>query len=136
MRFHQLRNATCVIESGDQVLLVNLMLGKKGSLQPFARFRHKPQPNPLVPLPEVADQLLDRVTACLLTLSQKMPDRKSAHSARWRLSALARIKVQWRAGQPCFTPPTRLVVPQEGEKKNFLVPYFFYQSYMQFNRTG
>jgi len=80
MRFHQLRNATCVIESGDQVLLIDPMLGKKGSLPLFARFRHKPQRNPLVPLPEIADELLPRVTACLLTHSQKLGIKPLQHT--------------------------------------------------------
>ena len=70
MKLHQLRNATFVIESGDNHILIDPMLSEKGKLAPFARFRHKPQDNPIVPLPENASEILDKVTHCLITHSQ------------------------------------------------------------------
>ncbi len=71
MKIHHLRNATCVIESGSSHILVDPMLSKKGELPPFAYLRHNPRRNPIVPLPDNASQILDRVTHCLITHSQK-----------------------------------------------------------------
>jgi len=44
---------------------------KKGALPPFAYLKHLPLRNPIVPLPEDASQILDKVTHCLITHSQK-----------------------------------------------------------------
>ena len=41
MKIHHLRNATFVIESGANHILIDPMLSGKGLLPPFARFRHK-----------------------------------------------------------------------------------------------
>ena len=67
MKLHHLRNATFIIKSGPHSILVDPMLGDKGSLPPFALFRHKAIRNPIVSLPENASLLLDKVTACLIT---------------------------------------------------------------------
>ena len=72
MKLHHLRNATFVIESGEHHILIDPMLGDQGSLPPFAKSRHKPLRNPTVPLPESANDVLDRVTHCLITHSQKL----------------------------------------------------------------
>lgn len=72
MKFHHLRNATFVIESGQNFILVDPMLSEKGKLPPFAYLRHKARRNPVVPLPETASVLLDRVTLCLITHCQKL----------------------------------------------------------------
>lgn len=77
MKIHHLRNATFVIASGERHILVDPMLSRKGELPPFAHFRHKPRRNPLVPLPDNATAILDRVTHCLIT-----------HSQKWGLKAL------------------------------------------------
>jgi len=71
MKLHHLRNATCVIESGSTHILIDPMLSPKGALPSFAYFRHRSVRNPTVPLPQGADQILDRVTHCLVTHSQK-----------------------------------------------------------------
>ena len=71
MQVHHLRNATFVIESGENFILIDPMLSKKGKLPPFAIIRHKPECNPTVTLPENASQLLSKVTHCLITHSQK-----------------------------------------------------------------
>ncbi len=71
MKIHHLRNATFVIESGEDFILIDPMLSDKGALPPFARLRHKSQRNPLVPLPDNAPEILDKVTLCLITHSQK-----------------------------------------------------------------
>ncbi len=71
MKIHHIRNATFVIESGNNFILIDPMLGEEGSLPPFAYFRHKLRRNPTVPLPNNASQLLDQTTHCLITHSQK-----------------------------------------------------------------
>lgn len=67
MKIHHLRNATFIIESGDKFILVDPMLGKKGSGSPLTLFRFKPLKNPLTELPDNAPALLEKVTHCLIT---------------------------------------------------------------------
>ncbi|WP_298115614.1 MBL fold metallo-hydrolase [Flavobacterium sp.] len=68
MKIHHLRNATLIIETGDKVILVDPMLGKKGTAGPtFTLFRFKPQRNPIVDLPNNAMSLVEKTTHCLLT---------------------------------------------------------------------
>ena len=72
MKVHHLRNATLVIESGEDFILVDPMLGEIGTLLPFTLFRFKPRKNPLVPLPDNSQSILGKVTHCLIT--HKHPD--------------------------------------------------------------
>ncbi len=72
MKIHHLRNATFVIESGVNFILIDPMLSGKGELPPFAYFRHKYRRNPTVPLPDNAHEILDKVTHCIITHSQKL----------------------------------------------------------------
>ena len=67
MKIHQIRNATQIIEAGEQVILVDPMLGRKGSLPSFAFIRYKARRNPIVDLPVGIQPLLDKVTHCLIT---------------------------------------------------------------------
>jgi len=68
MKIHHLRNATMVIEIGDKVILVDPMIGKKGtSGPPFTLFRFKPKRNPIVDLPDNAMDIVVRTTHCLIT---------------------------------------------------------------------
>jgi L-ascorbate metabolism protein UlaG (beta-lactamase superfamily) len=68
MKVHHLRNATMVIEAGNKVILVDPMLGKKGTAGPtFTLFRFKPQRNPIVDLPDNAINLVEQTTHCLIT---------------------------------------------------------------------
>lgn len=67
MRIHFIRNATLIIETGAQRILVDPMLGPKGSLPPFAFLRHRPRFNPIVSLPANAEPALRGVTAGLVT---------------------------------------------------------------------
>lgn len=67
MKLHHIRNATLVIEAGDQFILVDPMLGKRGAFQPFAFFRFKARRNPTVPLPDNSDEILEKITHCLIT---------------------------------------------------------------------
>jgi len=71
MKIHHLRNATFVIESRENHILIDPMLSEKGSLPPFAFFRHEPKRNPTVSLPDNASEILRKVTLCLVTHSQK-----------------------------------------------------------------
>ena len=71
MIIHHLRNATFVVRSGDTHILVDPMLSAKGQLPAFARFRHRPEANPLVDLPEGADNRLGQVNFCMVTHAQK-----------------------------------------------------------------
>ncbi len=77
MKIHHIRNATMVIESGAHYTLVDPMLGDRRTLPAFARWRHQPRRNPMVPLPANANAVLDQVTHCLIT-----------HSQKWGLKAL------------------------------------------------
>ena len=68
MKVHHLRNATLVIETGDNFILVDPMLGKKGTAGPtFTLFRFKPQRNPIVDLPNNAMDIVEKTTHCLIT---------------------------------------------------------------------
>lgn len=67
MKIHHIRNATFVIETGDNYILVDPMLGKIGFMPPFAFFRFKAKRNPTVNLPNNYESILDKVTHCLIT---------------------------------------------------------------------
>lgn len=67
MKIHHIRNASFVIEAGNNFILVDPMLGKKGFLPPFAFFRFKAKRNPTVDLPNNYKVILDKVTHCLIT---------------------------------------------------------------------
>lgn len=67
MKLHHLRNATLVIETETDVILVDPMLGKRKTIPPFTIFRYKPHRNPLVALPKNTRDILSRVTICLIT---------------------------------------------------------------------
>lgn len=72
LKIHHIRNATLVIETEKDVILVDPMLGDKGSMATFTYFRFKAQKNPIVPLPENCEKILKKVTHCLIT--HKHPD--------------------------------------------------------------
>jgi len=71
LKIHHLRNATMVIETESDVILVDPMLGEKGSMTTFTYLRFKAMKNPIVDLPE-CNEILERVTHCLIT--HKHPD--------------------------------------------------------------
>lgn len=70
MKIHHLRSATFIIEAGDRFILIDPMLGRKGSLPPFSVIRAKARKNPTVELPDNAYALLGKVTHALVTHSQ------------------------------------------------------------------
>lgn len=68
MRVHHIRNATMVIETGDKVILIDPMLGKRGaSAPPFSVIRFKARRNPILNLPDNAMDIIDKTTHCLIT---------------------------------------------------------------------
>ncbi|MCX2745558.1 hypothetical protein OO013_16880 [Mangrovivirga sp. M17] len=67
MKVHHIRNATMIIEFDDNYLLIDPMLGPKGSLPPFTLFRSKPRKNPTVELPDNAWEIINKTTHCLIT---------------------------------------------------------------------
>lgn len=84
MKVHHLRNATLAIETNDKVILVDPMLGKKGtSAPPFAFFRFKPKRNPIVDLPNNSTNIIEKTTHCLIThLHPDHFDRKGENFLR------------------------------------------------------
>ncbi|MEE9438440.1 MAG: MBL fold metallo-hydrolase [Saprospiraceae bacterium] len=67
LSLHHLRNATMVIETEKDVILVDPMLGLKGTLPTFTFFRFKAQKNPIVHLPEKCSEILKKITHCIIT---------------------------------------------------------------------
>ncbi|OAN13173.1 MBL fold metallo-hydrolase [Photobacterium jeanii] len=80
MKIHHLRSATFVIESGEHFILIDPMLGEKGSLPPFSMVRFKLERNPTVDLPDNAERLLSKVTHALITHSQTFGFKPLQHS--------------------------------------------------------
>lgn len=68
VRIHHLRNATLVLDAAGQRVLVDPMLGAKGTAAPpFAAIRHRMRRNPTIGLPANSEALLEGVTAGLVT---------------------------------------------------------------------
>jgi len=68
MIIHHLRNATMLIEHENHVLLIDPMIGAKGTAAPpFSVWRFKPLKNPTVDLPAGAMTLIKKTTHCLIT---------------------------------------------------------------------
>lgn len=67
MKIHQIRNATIVIEGAGQRILVDPMLGAPGTLPPYAVLRFKARRNPLTDLPSGAGEVLQGLTAGIIS---------------------------------------------------------------------
>jgi len=67
LKIHHIRNATMVLETEKEVILIDPMLGAQGIMPSFTLFRHKARKNPTVPLPGNTNILLEKVTHCLIT---------------------------------------------------------------------
>ncbi|RKF18129.1 MBL fold metallo-hydrolase [Alginatibacterium sediminis] len=80
MKIHHLRSASFVIESNGKFILVDPMLGAKGSLPPFSVLRFKRRRNPTVDLPENAKAILSKVNHALITHSQTFGFKPLQHS--------------------------------------------------------
>ncbi|MFD0931228.1 MBL fold metallo-hydrolase [Psychroflexus salinarum] len=66
MIYHHLRNATVVIETETDFILVDPMLGEVGTIEAFTKERFPPQRNPLVQLPN-AKYKLAKTTQVLIS---------------------------------------------------------------------
>ncbi|PXY02622.1 MBL fold metallo-hydrolase [Marinifilum breve] len=67
MKIHHLRHATFVIEANGHYILIDPMLGEKASMPPFAFFRHKAIKNPIIEMPTNSQEILNKVTHCIVT---------------------------------------------------------------------
>ena len=67
MDIQHLRNATALLSFGSHRLLLDPMLGDPGSLPGFKMFGGGRQANPLVPLPDGSESVLEQATGILLT---------------------------------------------------------------------
>lgn len=76
MKIHHLRNATMIIEAGNQFILVDPMIGPKATLPTFTFFRFKAKRNPIAPFPDNANALLEKITHCIIT--HRHPDHLDA----------------------------------------------------------
>jgi L-ascorbate metabolism protein UlaG (beta-lactamase superfamily) len=65
-RLRLIRNATCVIRYGGRTILLDPFLSDAGALPAFNNTPN-PRPNPLVPLPVPAAEILNGIDATLLT---------------------------------------------------------------------
>jgi len=71
VKITQIRNATMLIHSGDNVILVDPMLAPKAAIPSLKYVTTKRQRNPLVELPDITASMLKTVTHCLITHCQK-----------------------------------------------------------------
>jgi len=67
LKIHHLRNATMILETEKDIILIDPMLGEQGIMPTFTLFRHKARKNPTVPLPDNSNLILEKVTHCLIT---------------------------------------------------------------------
>ncbi|MEM9051922.1 MAG: MBL fold metallo-hydrolase [Bacteroidota bacterium] len=81
MKIHHIRNATMIIEAGDKVILIDPMIGPRGTMPPFAFIKSKARRNPTVAMPKGKSDLLERVTHCLIT--HQHPDHLDAEGIRF-----------------------------------------------------
>lgn len=56
-----------VLKVGQNVLLIDPMVGPQGSMPTFTYVRFRARRNPTVPFPKTSQELLERVTHCLIT---------------------------------------------------------------------
>lgn len=71
MKITQIRNATIVLEYENQTILVDPMLAPKGSVPSLKYLTKNRIRNPIVELPPNTEELLQKVTHCLITHCQK-----------------------------------------------------------------
>jgi L-ascorbate metabolism protein UlaG (beta-lactamase superfamily) len=81
MKIHHLRNATMILEFAGHRLLVDPMLADPGTLPGFKIVGGGRRKNPLVPLPDGAEQALETVTAVLVT--HEHPDHFDPRALQW-----------------------------------------------------
>lgn len=71
MKITQIRNATIIVEFDNICLLIDPMLADKGALPALKFLDGKRERNPIIELPEIAEEMLNKVTHCLITHCQK-----------------------------------------------------------------
>ena len=81
MEITQLRNATIIVEANGHGILVDPMLGPVGSIMPLKWLTKHRRRNPLVELPPNHEDVLARVTHCLIT--HRHPDHIDPAGAAW-----------------------------------------------------
>lgn len=67
LKIHHIRNATMILETEKDVILIDPMLGDIGIMPSFTLFRHKARKNPIVSLPKNITSILNKVTHCIIT---------------------------------------------------------------------
>lgn len=67
MKIQQIRNATIILEYAGKRILVDPMLGEKGSFAPFPLSNHQELRNPLHDLPVKAEVIVSNIDCVLLT---------------------------------------------------------------------
>jgi L-ascorbate metabolism protein UlaG (beta-lactamase superfamily) len=80
MQIHHIRNATFVIHSKDNYILVDPMLSNKGEIPPFSYIKHKLLKNPTVNFTKNSQDILNKVTHCLITHSQTFGIKAFQHT--------------------------------------------------------
>lgn len=81
LKIHHIRNATMVLETENNVILIDPMLGNEGNMPSFTLFRHKARKNPTVSLPKNSNAILEKVTHCLIT--HQHPDHIDSKAIRF-----------------------------------------------------
>lgn len=81
LKIHHLRNATMVIETESDIILVDPMIGPVGTIPTFTFFRFKPKRNPIMAMPASSKQILEKVTHCLIT--HQHPDHIDGEGERF-----------------------------------------------------
>ena len=84
LKIYHIRNATMVIETQNDVILIDPMLGKKGTIQSFTYLKFKPKRNPIVDLPKHSFNILNKVTHCLIT--HRHPDHLDKAGIKFLIS--------------------------------------------------
>ena len=79
MEIVQIRNATILLRLAEHRLLVDPMIGEPASLPGFRI--DNPRPNPLLPLPDIADACLDEATGVIVT--HEHPDHLDPPAIEW-----------------------------------------------------
>ncbi len=98
MKIHHLRSATFIIEYKKDFILIDPMLGKKGSMPPFAFFRHKAKRNPIVELPDNSSDLLKKVTRCIIT--HRHPDHLDNDGIKFLKENNIPVTVSYKDAKP------------------------------------
>ena len=83
------------------IILVDPMLGPKGIMPPFTFFRAKARKNPTVSLPESCNEILQKVTHCLIT--HRHPDHLDTTAIRFFTAPSLPV--------PCSSPAEQILTP-------------------------